>query len=75
MGSLGGAIPANIARAVADAIIATGSVARSWVGMGVQPLLKSAAADTGVKVGAGLPGGPAERAGLRPGDLITAFHG
>ncbi|MFM7289838.1 MAG: PDZ domain-containing protein, partial [Planctomycetia bacterium] len=75
VGSLGGAIPANIARAVADAIIATGSVARSWVGMGVQPLLKSAVADTGVMVGSVLPGGPAERAGLRPGDLITAFHG
>jgi serine protease Do len=75
VGSLGGAIPANIAKAVADEIIARGSVARSWAGMGVQPLLKSAAADTGVMVGSVLPGGPAQQAGLRPGDLITSFHG
>ena len=75
VGSLGGAIPANIAQAVAEEIIANGGVARSWVGMGVQPLLKSATADAGVMVGFVLPGGPAEQAGLRPGDLITEFRG
>jgi serine protease Do len=75
VGSLGGAIPANIARAVAEEIIAKGSVSRSWAGMGVQPLLKSAAADAGVMVGSVLPGGPADKAGLQPGDLITAFNG
>ena len=75
VGSLGGAIPANIAQAVAEEIIANGGVARSWVGMGVQPLLKSSSADAGVMVGFVLPGGPAEQAGLRPGDLITEFRG
>jgi serine protease Do len=75
VGSLGGAIPANIAKAVAEEIIAQGSVARSWVGMGVQPLMKSLAADAGVVVGSVLPGGPAEKAGIQPGDLITSFHG
>ena len=75
VGSLGGAIPATIAKAVTEEIIATGGVARSWVGMGVQPLLKSLAADEGVVVGSVLPGGPAEQAGIRPGDLITSFHG
>jgi serine protease Do len=75
VGSLGGAIPAAIAKAVTEEIIATGGVARSWVGMGVQPLLKSLAADEGVVVGSVLPGGPAEQAGIRPGDLITSFHG
>lgn len=75
VGSLGGAIPANIAKAVAEEIIAKGSVARSWVGMGVQPLMKSMRADAGVVVGSVLPGGPAEKAGIQPGDLITSFHG
>ena len=75
IGSLGGAIPANIAKAVSEEIIAKGSVARSWVGMGVQPLLKSQPADAGVVVSSVLPGGPAEQAGIRPGDLITSFHG
>ena len=75
VGSLGGAIPGNIAKAVADEIIATGRVARSWVGMGVQPLMKSITAEAGLVVGSVLSGGPAERAGLKPGDLITSFNG
>jgi serine protease Do len=75
VGSLGGAIPANIAQTIAREIVATGHVARSWIGMAAQPLLKSAAGDAGVMVGSVLPGGPAERAGLRPGDLVTAFGG
>lgn len=75
VGSLGGAIPASIARVVTEEIIATGSVARSWIGMGVQPLLKSMAANAGVLVASVLPGGPAEQAGIQPGDVITSFHG
>ena len=75
VGSLGGAIPATIAKAVADEIIARGSVARSWAGLGAQPLLKSQPADAGVVVGWVLPGGPADRAGLQAGDLITSFDG
>jgi serine protease Do len=75
VGSLGGAIPSSIAQAVADEIIAKGSVARSWVGMGVQPLMKSMTADAGLVVGSVLPGGPAEKAGLEPGDLLTSFNG
>jgi len=75
VGSLGGAIPSNIAKAVADEIIAKGSVARSWIGMGVQPLMKSLDADAGLLVGSILPSGPAEQAGLKPGDLITSLNG
>jgi serine protease Do len=75
VGSLGGAIPATIAKAVTAEIIATGRVARSWVGLGTQPLLKSQQADAGIVVGSVVPGGPAQRAGLRPGDILTSFNG
>jgi serine protease Do len=75
VGSLGGAIPANIAKAVSTEIIAAGRVARSWIGMGVQPLLKSQHADGGVVVGSIIPDGPAARAGIEPGDIVTSFNG
>ena len=41
IGSLGGAIPSNLARKVADELIAKGHVERSWIGLVAQPLLKS----------------------------------
>ena len=39
LGSLGGAIPANLARSVAEQIIKKGFVERSWTGLEPQPLL------------------------------------
>lgn len=75
VGSLGGAIPATIAKAVTAEIIAHGRVARSWVGLGMQPLLKSQKADAGIVVGSVTPGGPAAKAGLLPGDIVISFNG
>ncbi|NBX34007.1 hypothetical protein EBR16_01370, partial [bacterium] len=45
IGSLGGAIPANTARSVATELIAGGRVVRGWLGLEVQPLLRSLAGD------------------------------
>jgi serine protease Do len=72
---LGGAIPGNLARDVADQLIKHGEVRRSWIGLAVQPLLKSTKGDQGVLVAGVLPNSPAERAGLKPGDLITSYLG
>ena len=72
---LAGAIPGNLARAVAEQIIATGEVLRSWLGLTVQPRLKASPADRGVLVGGVVAGSPAEKAGLRPGDLLLSFQG
>ena len=75
IGSLGGAIPSNLAQKVAAELIATGKVRRSWIGMNAQPLLKSSDAKAGVLVGGVITGSPAETAGLRAGDLVTRCNG
>jgi len=75
IGSLGGAIPSNLAKKVADDLIAHGSVKRSWLGLNAQPLLKSSKATAGVLVSGVFEGSPAEKAGLMAGDLITNCNG
>jgi serine protease Do len=70
---LGGAIPADLAQRVAGEIIAHGSVRRSWIGMELQPLLKSIAGDRGVLVAGVLDKSPAAKAGVRPGDVLLSF--
>lgn len=75
IGSLGGAIPSNLARKVADELIASGQVKRSWIGLNAQPLLKSMDAKAGILVGGTIGGSPAEKAGLKAGDIITKCNG
>ena len=75
LGSLGGAIPSNLARSVVEQIVAGGHVKRSWTGMEVQPRLKSGAAEAGVLVAGVVKDSPAEAAGLKAGDVMTTFDG
>lgn len=67
---LSGAIPGNLARGVADQIMAGGKVQRSWLGVDVQPLFKHGKEDRGVLVGGVVEGSPADKAGIKPGDLL-----
>jgi serine protease Do len=75
IGSLGGAIPSNLAQKVAQDLIAHGSVKRSWLGLIAQPLLKSSKATAGILISGVLQDSPAAKAGLKAGDLITACNG
>jgi len=75
LGSLGGAIPSNLARSVAERIIADGHVKRSWTGVEVQPRLKDAVAESGVLVAGIVQDSPAQAAGIKSGDVITSFDG
>jgi len=75
IGSLGGAIPANLARVVAKEIIEKGRVSRSWIGLEVQPLLKQMSHDKGALVASLYANSPAKMAGIMPGDFITEYDG
>ena len=67
---LSGAIPGNVARSVADQIIAKGKVLRSWMGLDLQPLFRRGDEPRGVLVSGVLDNSPAAQAGFKPGDLL-----
>src|SRR5581483_1721958 len=78
---IGFAIPANMARTVADQLMKGGKVRRGMLGVSIQPVTSDIAESLGLKDVRGVivnsvePGSPAERAGLKQGDVITAFNG
>ncbi len=72
---LAGAIPGNLARSVAEEIIAHGKVRRGWLGLDVQPLFKHSGEEHGVLVSGVLEGSPACEAGFKPGDLMLQLDG
>lgn len=72
---LAGAIPSDLAREVSDAIIRDGRVRRTWIGLDVQPRLKSTTAARGALVGGTVEGSPAEKAGFLPGDILIKLGG
>lgn len=72
---LAGAIPADLAKEVAQAIIRDGRVKRSWIGLEVQPLLKSTPLERGALVGGTIEGSPAARAGFESGDVLLKLDG
>lgn len=78
---IGFAIPMNMAREIKDRLIAQGKVVRGWLGVGIQELTEELAAQFGVKpeegvlVGNVMKGSPAERGGVKSGDIIQEFNG
>ena len=76
---LGFAIPVDLAKRIADEIIATGHVTHAFFGLSTLPIPPAAAEQAGLPEGlfvqAVTPGGPAAAAGLRTGDVITKIDG
>jgi len=78
---IGFAVPSRTAQAVADQLIRTGRVERGYVGLRLQEITPAIAQalgrsdDKGVLVASVEPGGPAEKAGFKSGDVITQFDG
>ena len=68
---LGFAIPINTAKRIAEEIIATGDSNTPIIGV----VLNTAYVGDGAEVGELTAGGPAEEAGIRVGDVITALNG
>jgi serine protease DegQ len=83
---IGFAIPANIAKQTMEQIIQHGAVTRGWIGTGVQELTPELADSfglendqQGVLITEVIRNSPAEKAGVRPGDILisideTAIH-
>jgi len=74
---IGFAIPVNLVRGVMRDLIDHGRVIRGWLGVGTETLTPDQADALGLEEGFGIiltsvqAGSPADRAGLRPADVIT----
>jgi len=77
---IGFAIPVSTAKMVLDQIIRSGAVTRGWIGVEVQEITPAVAESfhlgdaRGTIIAGVLRGGPADRAGVKPGDLLTAIN-
>jgi serine protease DegQ len=77
---IGFAIPVTTVKTVMDAIISSGQVIRGWIGVEPQDITPELAQSFGLtkKSGAIIAGvlknGPADKAGMRPGDILVAVE-
>jgi serine protease Do len=75
------AIPASTVKTVVAQIRERGFVERGWIGVQVQPVTSAIAESLGMKETRGAlvsgtePGGPAAKAGLKAGDVVTSING
>ncbi|BCL77213.1 DegQ protease [Jeongeupia sp. HS-3] len=78
---IGFAIPATTVRQVMDEIIKTGSVTRGWLGIEAQDVTPELAASFkladahGALIAGVVRTGPADAAGMRPGDILLSIAG
>ena len=79
---IGFAVPSSLARRVAEQILKKGKVDRAWIGVGIQDLtpelaqaLKVPDARAGVLINSITDGGPAQKANMKPGDIVAAVDG
>jgi serine protease Do len=78
---IGFAIPSNMAKTVMGQLIGKGKVQRGMLGVGIQPVTNELASSLGLKDVRGIlinsvtPGGPADHAGLKRGDVILKLNG
>ncbi len=78
---VGFAIPINLGKAIANQLIEKGEVTRGYLGIVIQPLTADLAESFGIDPGQGIliaqvtKNSPADKAGLREGDVIVAYNG
>jgi serine protease DegQ len=78
---IGFAIPVSTAKSVMEAIIASGHVVRGWIGVESQDITPELAESFGLSKQSGaiiagvVKNGPADRAGIKPGDILLTVEG
>jgi len=78
---VGFAIPSNMAKHVMEDLVKTGKVSRGYLGATVAPVNQDLAQEFKIPDTAGAlvedvaAGGPAEKAGLKPGDVVRKYNG
>lgn len=78
---IGFAIPVSIAQQVMEQIVRQGSVTRGWVGVEAQDITPELAESfhlkqvEGALIAGVLRGGPADKAGVKPGDILIEING
>ena len=78
---IGFAVPSSLAKTVITQLADHGKVERGWLGVSIQPLTRELAKsfkrddNTGALVSAVTAGSPADKAGIKAGDVIVEFNG
>ena len=78
---IGFATPVSTARMVLEQIIKSGAVTRGWIGVELQPVTPALAESfklgtlKGAIINGVLNGGPADKAGAKPGDVLISIDG
>jgi serine protease DegQ len=78
---IGFAIPVTTVKMVMESIISNGQVIRGWIGVEPQDITPELAESFGLKAKSGaiiagvLKGGPADKAGMKPGDILVSVEG
>lgn len=78
---IGFAIPINMANNIIDQLIKKGNVVRGYLGVKIQPMTADLATSFGLKTNKGIlvaqvePGAPADKAGIKQGDIIVSLDG
>ena len=78
---IGFAIPSNMVKPIMNMLVKDGKVVRGYLGVTIQTITSALAqehklaASRGVYIGGVDPSGPAAKAGLSEGDIVTAFNG
>ena len=78
---IGFAIPVTTVKTVMDAIIKNGQVIRGWIGVEPQDITPELAESFNLQKSSGtiiagvLKGGPADKAGVKPGDILISVAG